>query len=1016
MFSKNTSATSATSRATDATRIVGRSTDSATGAISRVTVAISLLIRVIGLLSLSAAVLATPWCFGSIHASVQVWLFPMIMLSLVCALFTLLFEGFFQRGMERGKFPYPLLLVPLLLMLLLIGLQLRPHDQASLGKHSPKAAELRALLLPAPDSAEYRWIRDEGLVAEGLGTSDEGSIVDRTGTPGSKVAGSGDSPDILSPIPYPPVTLEKSPLEKAPTSIYPAATRHQLSLFVLVISAFFAASVLFKDQKSKFKDQSGENKSLITWNAALCTPINLFGAAAVVNGCALALIGIVLRLNPHIKTFLIWDNDRGGFGIFINYNNAAGYLGMCLGLAVFFLLWYFFRSNREIEDNRRWDTRFERNYMTTKHVIAWQFSRMIAPGILIWGFLAGILIAGILVSMSRGGSLAMGTALLTVFLVVFVNRRFKLPILGLALIGIMGLGLVFWTGMDERVQKRLESITNEKADGVRLLNWSNAMDTARDFRWQGAGFGTYQYANLLNDELAARHSIATRAENQYVEIFLDLGPWGLAFLLTCPTVAILLCWRLIRYQDDDWLTALGGGLLVVVMTQVVASLFDFGLYITANALLLAVCCGILSAASNRCPKKNDENEETSERARLNTACRVGRICCAGGLFATGCLFLVLTWWGSKEIGNIHRIDLAMERLDRCLRHDNRTGDYRSASPDELADAVAQLEAAIQYRPDDATATLALAEAQIGLYRQTIYRDLHAMRHATMSDDDIWNRTSLLSVHESLGRLRRLGFIAQANIIREHPAVEQYLRPAFVNLARSRQSNPMSEKTHLRIAQLMLLLDKDDRLQEFEQNVGKRAVTVSPLSAAAWFEIGILERNAGRTADARAYWKQSLSLSRLYLQPIVQLTKANMRGDNAQDLFRETFPNSPDLFLILATRHFTNRDIPSFRQEALDALKESCETAVAIPEEERHYYRGRYEMLVENYEAAVTELKAACTTQRTNPEWRYQLARAYYSNRQYKEAQEAIQSALFYDPGHETYGKLRDDIEKAVILH
>jgi len=74
------------------------------------------------------------------------------------------------------------------------------------------------------------------------------------------------------------------------------------------------------------------------------------------------------------------------------------------------------------------------------------------------------------------------------------------------------------------------------------------------------------------------------------------------------------------------------------------------------------------------------------------------------------------------------------------------------------------------------------------------------------------------------------------------------------------------------------------------------------------------------------------------------------------------------------------------------------------------------MLIKNYEAAVSELKAACATQRTNPEWRYQLAQACYSNSQYKEAAEEIKSALFYDPGNDTYLKLRDRIQKAAILH
>jgi len=157
---------------------------------------IAKIIRWIGVALLGVTVLIAPWCLGSIHASVQQWLFPGVMLSLVCALLTLLLDG-------KTRWTFPVLLVPILLLLLLIGLQLRPHDQATLARRSPKVAELRELLLPAPDSAEYRFTR--GIFPE-----------------------------------------TRSSADPAPTSIYPAATRHQLSLFVLVISAFFAAVVVLR--------------------------------------------------------------------------------------------------------------------------------------------------------------------------------------------------------------------------------------------------------------------------------------------------------------------------------------------------------------------------------------------------------------------------------------------------------------------------------------------------------------------------------------------------------------------------------------------------------------------------------------------------------------------------------------------------------------------------------------------------------------------------------------------------
>ncbi len=881
-------------------------------------------VRWTGVALLGVTVLIAPWCLGSIHASVQQWLFLGVTLSLICALVTLLVDG-------QTRWKFPLLLVPILLLLLLVGLQLRPHDHATLLKRSPKVAELRELLLPASDSSEYAFTKE--MV-----------------------------PDV------------QSSTDPAPTSIYPAATRHQLSLFVLVVSAFYATTVLFRDRLA----------------------IILFGMAAAVNGSALALLGIFMRLNPQRPVFFVLNNNGGTFSTFLNRNNAAGYLGMCLGLAAVFLLWYFFRTDREIEDSHRWDKRFERAYMTSKQIFAYKLSRMLSGGVLSWALLAAVLATGILISMSRGGSLAMAVAILIVALVVFATRRFKLSILAFFVIGLLGLTLIFWVGMDERVYHRLESIFTGDNTG-RPRNWSNAIDTARDFQWRGSGFGTYQYANLLNDEFSKINQVFVRAENQYIEFFLDLGVWGLLLLLACLAVSIALCWRLIWQRHDDWLTALGSGLLIVILTQAVASLFDFGLCITANSLLLAVCCGILCAVVVSRKRKNDNAAPAA--TWLNHVQR-------GVLLATGCLFLVLLNMGHKEIRKIHRIDLATERLAKI-------DDYRSIASDELNAALAEMDAAVQDRPDDAVASRALAEARINAYRRAVYLDLLAVSGSRMSEDDIWAATSLISTHASVGRLRRIGIKGPIQVAREQPAVDEYLRPAFVNLARSRQSNPMAVGTHFMIAELVPLLDKDDRQREFEQRAIERITVVAPLSAAAWYETGVLERNLGHSVEARACWKHSLTLSRLYLAPIVQMTKGDLRGANAATVFQETFPDSPELYLTLVNWHFTQRLTPDFYEAALERLKYSCETAVDVPEAELHYYRGRYELMIGQYESAIRELNAACMLRRTNHEWRYYLAQAYYQNRQFKDAEREIKLALFYLPGNKTYMKLQNDIRKAM---
>ena len=843
-----------------------------------------------------------------------------MILSLICVILSLLIDG-------KTRLRFPVLLVPVLLFLLLIGLQLRTYAPEALAVRSPKAAELREQLLPAPDSEEYAFAKEI----------------------------------------YPETQSNADPATK---SVYPAATRHQLSLFVLAVSAFFSAAVLFRNR----------------------IEIIGFTVMASINGCLLALVGIIMRLRPYGDMFFYLNNAKNAFSTFLNKNNAAGYLGMCLGATVILLLYCFFRTERESTEHQQW----ERAYLSQKQILLQSFSRFLSPVLLTLGLLAGITLTGVLVSMSRGGCLAVAVALCVSILAVLSTRRLKSSLVAFAIVSVLGLGLVFWVGMGENVQKRLESITSDDADGVRSLNWSNAMKTAEDFHWRGTGLGTYQYANLLNDELAATTGICVRAENQYVEIFLELGIWGFLLLIASLVIVIVLCIRLIWRRHDDWSATLGGGLLVVMIVQAVASIFDFGLYIVANSLFFAVCCGILSATM--IPSKREDIPSSPEPPPT-----WGNHFHRFGLFATGCLFLVLLGMGRKEIQNIYRIDLAMERLETVK-------DYRTVPIEELSDAISNLDAAIQYRPDSAVALAALSEAQIGMYRRAIYDGIKS----EFNEDTAWNLTTLNAIHTAAGRLRRIGITGKPlQAILETAESDKYLRPAFANLVRSRQSNVMDINVHYRIAELVPILDKQGNLQEYDQPYIDRMTLVAPWSAISWFRAGSLKRNLGHSAQAQASWKQSLSLSDRYLGSIAQITRADMRGDNSKTLFESTFPNSSKIYHTLLTQQFTKRNAPDFYEIALDQYRKSCETAGDIPEDEHHYYSGRYYMLVGDYETAIKEIRMACQMQQSKHGWRRQLAEAYYLNQQFEEAKKEIDRALFYDPGNKNYASFRDRVVKMI---
>ncbi|MDR1492525.1 MAG: O-antigen ligase family protein [Planctomycetaceae bacterium] len=887
-------------------------------------------IRFSGQLLLAVTVLIAPWCFGCLDPASQYYLFFGVIASLICGLATLLLD-------RKNIFSFPILLLPIFLILILIGMQLRPYSIETLAKYSPKAAELRSQLLPPPDSEEYQFTK---------------RIFPET----------------------------QSSADPAPASVYPAATRHQLSLFFLVLGVFVSAAVLFQ-----------------TRNSAIGISI-----AVAVNGVCLALVGILTRIIPS-GGFLIYKKANfADYGTFLNHNNTAGYLGMCLGVALFLMFCAIFRSDKEIEELRRWDKHWERKRPTARQGLAYQWTRFLTPGILNWGLFAVVIIASILLSLSRGGTLAMIIGLAIGFPAVFTARRFKLPVLGLIVVGVCGLAMVLWMGMGERVQKRLESIMMEQ-DNLRLTNWNNAMQTAKDFRWRGTGFGTYQYANLINDEIAANNHIAVRAENQYVEIFLDLGVIGFLLFFSCLAITLAICTRLIRQNKDDELTALGGGMLILVLTQVVASLFDFGLYIVANAALLALFCGICSIAApertkkKRLKRKQDEPLNASLSSAFSVLSRIGMI-------AVVCFFLIFLFWSQKNIAILREIGAAEKRLKEL-------GKFQDAEPERLAEIVAELEAAIQKQPDLAIPLQQLGEARIALYRLQMRRDLAALPDSQRTADEIWNSTALNHIHNQISLFRRMNFSVPVQTIQNHSAVEEFLKPAFCDFVRSRQSHPIAVAPHYRIAEMIPLFMKDKPPQKFEEDVVQRMTIVAPQSAQAWYRAGVLERNFGNQNQASSYWKKSLSLSQIYLHPIAEILREDLNVHNAESIFQATFPESPEIYVKLATYYFPEQRSPQYFSAILNLFHNAVDSASETPREERHYYRGRYYLLAKDYPRAIEELNKACIVRREQHEWRYYLAVAYFNDKQYEKAKNEIQTAIFYAPGVKTYQNYQKTILK-----
>lgn len=341
-----------------------------------------------------------------------------------------------------------------------------------------------------------------------------------------------------------------------PISIAPAATRAWL--------AFAGALVLL---------------AVLAIPAASITRTAVRAASVVAaSGVAVAVYGVLARvLFGPLLYGSIAVPTIAPFGPFVSKNHFAGYvemaaivaLGLALGLA------------RAAGGSGALDW--------TRSSRAWR------P--LLGFFGLAVIALAILVSLSRGGVVALSAGLLLFFGLRFLIapgkwiRSSALP-LGLALVLVLGLLTVLPSETHERIGT-LTSLGQEQSAPFRLRVWRAGL---RAFAASPLlGFGAGAFADALapfksaSGELRIEH-----AENDYVELLVEMGVVGAAAAAAAAAMSTRSALAGYRRQRDFLSRRLGPASLAALGALLAHGLFDFNLRIPSNAVLFA-CIATLAA-------------------------------------------------------------------------------------------------------------------------------------------------------------------------------------------------------------------------------------------------------------------------------------------------------------------------------------------------------------------------------------------------------------------------------------
>ena len=692
-------------------------------------------------------------------------------------------------------------------------------------------------------------------------------------------------------------------------SFYPPATRQRLIDLLIAVSFFSVATVLFDDRHS------------IT---------QAFVALSALGVC-LAVFGIIQKLSFEGAIYGVYELLFGGdpFGPFVNGNNAAGFLLMLLAAATFFaaqMLISFTRLERRASSAKQtllsvdWTAESESDQSFFQSLVG--LLAVLKPQHLYFLSALALMIAGVVMTLSRGGMVALlAQTIVIFFLVARVNWKLGLAAGVAVMIG--GLSLTIYLDQSTAVQAEVESLADiSAASALRLDHWRDATKFGMENWIFGVGNGTYRYVAPKFQSFYFPRSFH-HAESVFVEAFVEVGAIGLILIMGGLAFMVYYLILLLRSADgfDRALGIAGTGCLV---GQVTVAFVDFGLYQAPNSIVLASMMGIVAgracrkASNHGVAQPQPSSEPNSNFTRL--------------LSVTLTLaLLALAIMNLRESYGIESARLADRKLAYFNRMKKRPGVTQKISLD-VPKITTLLETAAQIRPDDSsihilTGELKIAQAraieaevtegqlaeQIKATEQEIAGLESSGAEKTLLDQSkasleqlqsltpelLWSLTAPNAFHQRLRRAQRK-FNETAAEVFENKEVVEFLSSAYQEYRRAYELCPLLIEPQMKMAQLSGFAGQELK-QEFEHI--NNALKLSFTDTQVLYKCGFLALNSGDQELAVSLWAKCLRNPHLKVHErgIITLSIEELP---MKQLYERVLPQNPHDLIRIATRYFS----------------------------------------------------------------------------------------------------------------
>ncbi len=303
------------------------------------------------------------------------------------------------------------------------------------------------------------------------------------------------------------------------------------------------------------------------------------------------------------------------FGCFVNPNNAASWLIVCLA-AAFYLAGRCFRirDSGKFQSARSWRTVADRVWLLWSGFVGrlaeMNTSQILASAAII------LLIAGIAATLSRAGIVAAILGIMALALSRLLAGRWLASFCSVLLILVLSSLFMSLMELDTTVLSELRTLKDPVSDStIRLLHWTDSLQSCADFPLLGSGLSAYRCASMPYQ----RHDTGKwfqRADNQYVEVLVECGFLGLCCFLAIGLLMITFAFKALASRRGrtvagaDVAEWLGSVALLCVVGLAGAAFFDYGTSVASVASAFVTIMVLLERWSSRTQKPVVGQEET----------------------------------------------------------------------------------------------------------------------------------------------------------------------------------------------------------------------------------------------------------------------------------------------------------------------------------------------------------------------------------------------------------------------